>query len=80
MISTDLVDGDNLAGRPLDLAELAQEVPEAALGDGLVDGEDAHTVQLRRGVGLGRQVTADDLVLREAHCGCRRYKEVGRRL
>ena len=39
-----LVQGDDLAVRLLDLAELREEVPEAALGYHIVRGEDAHAV------------------------------------
>lgn len=60
------VDGHDLAGRLLDLAELAEEVPEARLGDDLVRGKDAHPVELGLGLLLRRQLAADDLVLLEA--------------
>ena len=60
------VDGDDLTGRLLDLAELAEEVPEAGLGDDLVRGKDAHPVELGLGLLLRRQLAADDLVLLEA--------------
>ena len=50
--STYLVDGDDLTVRLLDLAELAQEVPESRLGNDLVGRKDAHAVDLGGGVGL----------------------------
>jgi hypothetical protein len=49
---THLVYGDDLAVRLLDLAELAEEVPEPRLSDDLVGRKYAHTVDLRGGVGL----------------------------
>lgn len=57
------VDADDLTGGLLDLLETAHEVPVSRLGDDLVGGEDPHAVQRRGGVGLGRQMPADDLVL-----------------
>lgn len=60
-----LVQADNLSIGLLDLAELHQEVPEARLCDDTVDGEDTHAVELWSWVGLGWQVTANDLILCE---------------
>jgi len=62
---TNLVHGDDLAVRLLDLAELAEEVPEPRLGDDIVGSKDAHAVELRSRVGLGGQVAPDDLVFRK---------------
>ena len=59
------VDADDLAIALLDLPELGQEIPEPRLGDDGVRREDAHAVQLGRGVGLRGQITPDDLVLCE---------------
>lgn len=44
ILLVDLIDGDNLTVGLLDALELAQEVPEARLGDDRVRGEDAHAV------------------------------------
>jgi hypothetical protein len=49
---TNLVYGDDLAVRLLDLSELAEEVPEPRLSDDLVGRKNAHTVDLGGGVGL----------------------------
>jgi hypothetical protein len=51
-VCTHLVDRDDLAVRLLDLSELAEEVPEPRLSDDLVRRKNAHTVDLRGGVGL----------------------------
>lgn len=64
----DHVEADDLTVGLLDLTELGQEVPEARLGHNGVGREDAHAVQLGRGVSLGGQVTPDDLVLGETPC------------
>lgn len=64
-IETYHVEADDLTVGLLDLTELGQEVPEPRLGDDGVRREDAHAVQLGRGVGLGGQMTPDDLVLGE---------------
>ena len=64
----DLVESDNLAVRLLDFSQLHQEVPESRLGHDIVGSEDAHAVQLGFGVGVSRQMTADDLVFLEATC------------
>lgn len=42
---------DDLAVSFLDLLELAEEVPEARLGDDVVEREDAHAVETTRGRG-----------------------------
>lgn len=60
-----LVDGNDLTVDLLDLLQLAQEVPEARLGNDLVRGEDAHAVQLGGGLLLGRELAANDLILVE---------------
>lgn len=57
-----LVEADHLAVRLLHFAQPAEEVPEARLGHHVVRGEDAHAVELRRRVGVGRQMPPDDLV------------------
>ena len=57
-----LVQADDLTVGLLDLLQLHQEVPEAGLGDDIIRGKDAHPVQLRSGIGVGWQVTANDLV------------------
>jgi hypothetical protein len=62
----DDIQGDDLAVRLLDLAELHEEVPEARLCHDGVRCKDAHAVQLWCWVGLGRQVPSDDLVFCEA--------------
>ena len=59
------VEADDLTVGLLDLTELGQEVPEPRLSDDGVGRKDAHAVQLGRGVGLGGQVTPDNLVLLE---------------
>jgi hypothetical protein len=66
VFATHLVQGDDLAVRLLDLAELAEEVPEPRLGDNIVGRKDTHAVDLWGGVGLAREVAADDLVFLEA--------------
>lgn len=63
------IDADDLTVGLLDLAELGQEVPEPGLSDNSVGREDAHAVQLGRGVSLGGQVTPNDLVLGETPYG-----------
>lgn len=68
LYSTHLVQGDDLAVRLLDLAELAEEVPEPRLGDNVVGRKNAHAVDLGGGVGLAGEVAADDLVFLEASC------------
>lgn len=64
-VPTYLVKADNLAIRLLDLAELHEEVPESGLGNDRVRGEDSHAVELWGGVGLGGQVTPDNLIFVE---------------
>lgn len=59
------VDADDLTSGLLDLLQTAHEVPVTGLGDNIVGGKDAHAVQSRGGVGLCRQVPADDLILLE---------------
>lgn len=59
----DLLEGNNLAGRLLELVQLTQEVPEARLGHNTVRGEDPHFVHRRAGLLLGGQLAADHLVL-----------------
>lgn len=64
----DDVQGDDLAIGLLDFAKLHQKVPEAGLGNDGVGCEYAHAVQLWGRVGLGWQVSSDDLVFCEATC------------
>lgn len=71
------VDADDLAVALLDLPELGQEVPEPRLGDDLVGREDAHAVQLGRGVGLRGQIAPDDLVLGETPYYCQLLDSTG---
>ena len=75
--TTHLVQGDDLAVRLLDLAELAEEVPEPRLGDNIVGRKDTHAVDLRGGVGLAGEVAADDLVFLEASCASQYCVRVG---
>lgn len=65
LLLLDLVHRDNLTGGLLHLTEHAHEVPEARLRDRLVLREDAHAVQRGDRLLLGRQVPADDHVLRD---------------
>lgn len=65
MCATYLVDADNLAVCLLDLTELHQEVPESRLSNDRVRCEDSHAVELWGGVGLGGQVTPDNLIFVE---------------
>lgn len=57
-----LVKTDDLTVGLLDLLQLGEEVPETGLGDDLVGSENSHAVELGGGVGLGRQMAANDLV------------------
>lgn len=66
--ATHLVQRDDLTVRLLDLAELAEEVPEPRLGDNVVGRKNTHTVDLGGRVGLAGEVAADDLVFLEASC------------
>ena len=68
-VETYHVEADDLTVGLLDLAELGQEVPEPRLSHDSVGRKDAHAVQLGRGVGLGGQMTPDDLVLGETPYG-----------
>lgn len=55
---------DNLTLSLLDLLELREEIPEAALGNDIVGGEDGHLEE--RGVlqvGRGELTTDDDVLL-----------------
>jgi hypothetical protein len=61
-----LVDAHNLSICLLDLAKLAEKVPEAGFGNDIIGSEDSHAVELGSGVGLGGEVAADDLVFLEA--------------
>jgi hypothetical protein len=63
-----LVEADDLTVGLLDLSQLGKEVPETALRDHIVGSKDAHAVELWRRVGIGRQMTADDLVFLQATC------------
>lgn len=73
---TYLVQSHDFAIRLLDLAELGEEVPEAGFGDDIVGGEDAHAVELRGRVGIGRQVAPDDLVFLQATFWAKRVSVV----
>lgn len=75
--TTHLVQGDDLAVRLLDLAELAEEVPEPRLGNDIVGRKNAHAVDLGGGVGLAGEVAADDLVFLEASCASQYCVRVG---
>jgi len=68
VLLVDLVQADDLTVGLLDLAELGQEVPETALGNDIVGSKDAHAVELRARVRIGRQVASDDLVFLQATC------------
>ena len=50
-----------------DLFKLAEEVPEAGLGNNFVGCEDAHAVELGGGLSIGGQVPADDLIFLDSH-------------
>lgn len=63
-----LVQANDLTIGLLDLAQLGQEVPESTLGDHIVGCKDAHPVQLRRRVGIRRQMPSDNLVFLQATC------------
>jgi len=56
----DGVEGDDLAGALLDLAQLGEEVPEARLCHGRVLGKQPHAVQFGGGVGGGGQLAPND--------------------
>jgi len=68
VLLVDLVQAHDLTVGLLDLAELGQEVPETGLGNNIVRCEDAHAVELRARVRIGRQVASDDLVFLQATC------------
>ena len=63
----DDVKADDLAVGLLDFLELRKEVPEARLGDDFVGREDAHAVELGRGLRLGGEMATDDLIFFETH-------------
>jgi len=73
---TYLIHADDLTVRLLNLPELGQEVPEAALGDNLVRRKDAHAVELWCRVGVRGQVTPNDLVFLQATCWANRISAV----
>lgn len=77
---TYLVDSDNLTGGLLHLTQAAHEVPEARLGDRLVDGEEAHAVQSGVRLPLRRQVPTDNQELGVAAHGSARLVRVQRAL
>ena len=56
------VQADNFAFCLLDFLQLRKEVPEAGFCDHIVRSKDAHAIEFRGRVGLGGQVTPDDLV------------------
>lgn len=68
MLSTHLVEADDLSIGLLDLAELHQEVPETGLGNNGVRSEYSHAVELGSWVRLSWQVAANDLVFRKTCC------------
>ena len=74
--ATHLVQAHNLTIRLLDLPQFGQEVPEAALGNDIVRGEDAHAVELGVWVGIGGQVAPDDLIFQQASCQGNRISAV----
>lgn len=57
-----LLDVHDLTGGLLELLQLAQEIPEAGLGDDAVRSEDSHLVERSGRLLLRRQLAADDLV------------------
>ena len=59
------VQADDLAIGLFHFPQLLQEIPETGLGDNSVERENAHAVELRARLVLGRQVPADDLVFGE---------------
>lgn len=59
----DGVDGDNLTGSLLGLVQLLQEVPVTRLGNNSVRSKDSHSEQLWLWHVLGRETTADNLIL-----------------
>ena len=63
----DDVKTDDLAVGFLDFLELRKEVPEARLGDDFIGREDAHAVELGRGLRLCGEMATDDLVFFETH-------------
>lgn len=67
-VSTYHVQADDLTSGLLDLLQATHEVPVTGLGNDGVGGKDAHAVQGRGGVGLCRQVPANNLVLLETTC------------
>lgn len=71
-----LVQRDNLAVRLLDLPQLGQKVPEAALGNHIIGSEDAHAVEFGSRVGVGGQMAPDDLVFLQATCRADRVSVV----
>ena len=62
----DHIQGNDLAVGLLDFAQFHEEVPEAGFGDDGVGCEDAHAVEFGGRVGVGGEVSADDLVFVEA--------------
>lgn len=66
---TDLVEADDLTVGLLDLPQAGEEVPETALGNNRVGRKDAHTVELRSGLGVSGQMAPNDLVFLQATCG-----------
>lgn len=59
------LDRDNLTGCLLEFAQLAEEIPEAGLGDNVVGCEDDHLEQRRVLLLFRWQLAADDLVFLE---------------
>ena len=65
---THLIQAHDLAVGFLDFSQLGEEIPETTLGYDIVRSEDAHAVELRCWVGIGRQMPTDDLVFLQATC------------
>lgn len=64
-----LIESNNLSVGLLNLPQTSKEVPESRLGNDIVRRKDAHAVELGSWVGLGWQVTANDLVFLKTTCG-----------
>ncbi|KAH3663671.1 hypothetical protein OGAPHI_005072 [Ogataea philodendri] len=66
----DDVEGNDLTRGLLHLVQFLQKVPVSRLGDNIIRSEDSHSVQLWLRHGLGRQLSADDLVfVKTGHVG-----------
>merc|ERR1712105_12503 len=58
----DLLDADDFTSGFLELAKLAEEIPETGFSHNVVRGENPHAVQWRIGVLFGRQFPSNDLI------------------